>query len=280
MNSALLILALSVGADPVEADFVLKGGTLFDGGGAPGVVGDLAIKGDRIVAVGQFTVTGSPKVIDCTGLYVTPGFIDLHTHSDEPLQKSETRSNRNYLRQGVTTVVTGNCGSGPTDVKLYFENLEKGGIGSNVIHQMPHNNVRTKVMGNVNRDPTAKELAAMEALVDKGMRDGAWGFSTGLIYNPGTYAKIEELIVLAKGAAKHHGHYASHIRNEGVAVLDAVEEALRIGREAGLPVHISHLKASGRKVWGGKAAEVVSLIQRVRTTGQIVTADQYPYPAS
>src|SRR5204862_90217 len=146
---------------------------LFDGSGAAGVVGDVAIKGDRIVAVGSFAVTGSPKVIDCSGLYIAPGFIDLHTHSDDPLQNPNTRSNRNYLRQGVTTVVTGNCGSGPIDVALFFEKLEKGGIGSNVIHQVPHNNVRSKVMGNVNREPTAKELAAMEALVDKGMKDGA-----------------------------------------------------------------------------------------------------------
>src|SRR5437764_950645 len=115
MNSAILLLALSVGADPVEADVVVKSGTLFDGSGAPGVVGDVAIKGDRIVAVGQITVKGSPKVIDCAGFYVAPGFIDLHTHSDDPLQQPKTRANRNYLRQGVTTVVTGNCGSGPTD---------------------------------------------------------------------------------------------------------------------------------------------------------------------
>jgi N-acyl-D-aspartate/D-glutamate deacylase len=280
MNTAVLLLSLSLGADPVEADVILKGGTLFDGGGTPGFVGDVAIKGDRIVAVGQFGVAGSPRVIDCTGLYFAPGFIDLHTHSDEPLQQPKTRANRNYLRQGVTTVVTGNCGSGPTNVAEYFAALEKEGIGSNVIHQMPHNNLRLKVMGNVNRDPSAKELAAMKELVDKGMRNGAWGLSTGLIYNPGTYSKTEEIIALAKVAARHHGFYASHIRNEGVAVLDAVEEALRIGREAGLPVHISHLKASGRKVWGGKAAEVVALIKQARAAGQVVTADQYPYAAS
>ncbi len=280
MNTAILLLSLSLGADPVEADVVLKGGTLFDGSGAPGVIGDVAIKGDHVVAIGQFATKGSPKMIDCASFYVAPGFIDLHTHSDDPLQQAKTRGNRNYLCQGVTTVVTGNCGSGPTDVAAYFAVLEKEGIGSNVIHQVPHNSVRSKVMGNVNREPSAKELAAMEELVGKGMRDGAWGLSTGLIYNPGTYSKTEELIALAKVAAKYHGHYASHIRNEGVSVLDAVEEALRIGREAGLPVHISHLKASGRKVWGGKAAEVVALIKQARAAGQAVTADQYPYPAS
>lgn len=280
MTAGLLVLSLVLSAKPVDADLILRGGTIFDGSGKPGVVGDVAIKGERIVAVGEFTTSGTPKVIDCSGLYIAPGFIDLHTHSDSPLTRAATRSNCNYLRQGVTTVVTGNCGSGPVDVSDYFKQLEQGGIGSNVIHQVPHNAVRQKVMGNVNREPTPKELAAMADLVDKAMRDGAWGLSTGLIYNPGTYSKTEELIALAKVAAKHGGHYASHIRNEGIAVLDAVEEALRIGREAGCPVHISHLKASGRKAWGGKAAEVVALIRKARASGQIVTADQYPYAAS
>jgi N-acyl-D-aspartate/D-glutamate deacylase len=264
----------------VDADLILKGGALFDGSGKPSVIGDVAIKGDRIVAVGSFTVAGSPKVIDCNGLFVAPGFIDLHTHSDTALQEPATRGNRNYLRQGVTTAVTGNCGSGPIDVAAYFDKLEKNGIGSNVIHQVPHNSVRDKVMGNVNRDPTAGELAEMEKLIDKGMADGAWGLSTGLIYNPGIYSKTPEIVALAKIAAKHGGFYASHIRGEGTMLLTSVEEALRIGREAGLPVHISHFKASGRRAWGGKAAEAIALVENARKSGQIVTADQYPYAAS
>src|SRR5262249_49397041 len=163
----------------------------------------------------------------------------------------------------------------PVDVANFYKKLEKGRVGSNVIHQVPHNDVRRAVMKNVNRAPTEAELKAMEELVDKGMKDGAWGLSTGLIYNPGTYSRTDELIALAKVGAKHGGSYASHIRQEGTGVLTALEEALTIGRDAGLPVHVSHLKASGRKAWG-KAADEIALIEKARKAGQVVTADQYP----
>ncbi len=278
--TTLALLALLPAADPaVEADVVIRGATLYDGTGQPGRKGDLALRGERIVAVGTFTVAGQPKVLDGTGLVVAPGFIDLHTHSDTALLQPTTRANLCYLLQGVTTVVTGNCGSGPTDVAAHFQKLETNGIGSNTIHQVPHNSVRQKVMGNANRLPTAEELKKMEALVDEGMKDGAWGLSTGLIYNPGTYAKTDEIITLAKVAARHGGFYASHIRDEGVGVLTAINEALTIGREGHLPVHISHLKASGRQAWG-KAADEIALILQARAQGQVVTADQYPYTAS
>lgn len=268
-----------VSADPITADYVLRGGTVHDGGTEKGRTADVAIRGDRIVAVGSFDVAGSPRVIDVTGLIVAPGFIDLHTHSDNSLLDPATRSNLNYLFQGVTLAVTGNCGSGPTDVAAFFKQLDAEPPGSNVIHQVPHNSVRQRVMKNANRAPTADELRQMEQLVDRGMRDGAFGLSTGLIYNPGTYSKTDELIALAKVAAKHDGFYASHIRDEGTGVLTAIEEALTIGREAGLPIHISHLKASGLKAWG-KSGEIVALIQQARDKGQRVTADQYPYEAS
>jgi N-acyl-D-amino-acid deacylase len=278
--TTLAFLTLFPTADPaVQADIVIRGATLYDGTGQAGRKGDLAIRGDRIVAVGTFTAGGQPRVIDGSGLIVAPGFIDLHTHSDTALTQSATKANLCYLLQGVTTVVTGNCGAGPVDVADHFRKLEKGGVGSNVIHQVPHNDVRRKVMGNANRVPTAEEFKKMEALVDQGMKDGAWGLATGLIYNPGTYARTDELIALAKVAARHGGFYASHIRNESTGVLAAIEEALTIGREAKLPVHISHLKASGRKVWG-KAADEVALIAQARARGQAVTADQYPYTAS
>jgi N-acyl-D-aspartate/D-glutamate deacylase len=275
----LLCTVLGLADPAVEADFVIRGATLYDGTGHPGVQGDLAIKGERIVAVGRFTIAGKPRLIDGSGLVAAPGFIDLHTHSDYPLQRAETRANLCYLTQGVTTVVTGNCGAGPVDVAAYFATLEKNHVGTNVIHQVPHNDVRRKVMGNVNRLPTAEELKKMEDLVDQGMSAGAWGLSTGLIYNPGTYAQTEEIISLARVAARHGGFYASHIREEGTGVLAAIHEALTIGRDAQLPVHISHLKASGRKAWG-LAADEVALIAQARSKGQIVTADQYPYVAS
>ena len=278
--SPLLLCAILSAADaPIEADVVIRGATLYDGGSNPGVAGDLAIKGERIVGVGKFTVAGKPRIIDGKGLIVAPGFIDLHTHSDVPLTQTKTGANLCYLFQGVTTVVTGNCGMGPVDVDTYFKKLEKNTIGSNVIHQLPHNDIRAQVMKNANRVPTDDELTRMEALVDKGMRDGAWGLSTGLIYNPGTYAKTEEVIALAKVAAKHGGFYASHIRDEGAGVLAATDEAIRIGREAKLPVHISHMKVSNRQLWG-KSSDSIALVEKARKEGLTVTADQYPYVAS
>jgi N-acyl-D-aspartate/D-glutamate deacylase len=263
----------------VEADVVLQGGTLHDGTEAAARVGDLAIKGDRIVAVGAFRVAGKARRIDARGLVVAPGFIDLHTHSDYPLQRKATRDSLSYLYQGVTTQVTGNCGFGPPDVEAYFRTLEKGGIGTNVIHLVPHNAVREKVMKNANRAPAPDELKRMEELVERGMKAGAWGFSTGLIYTPGSYARTEELIALARVAGRSGGLYASHIRDEGVGVLSALDEALRIGRSAGVSVHISHLKASGRDAWY-KSADIIALIAKARRDGQVVSADQYPYIAS
>jgi N-acyl-D-amino-acid deacylase len=281
-SAVLLSLVCLVPSDkPLEADFVIQGATLYDGTGQPGQIGDLAIKGDRIVAVGSFTVANQPRTIDGKGLIVAPGFIDLHTHCDggsPTLADPVGRANRCYLMQGVTTVVTGNCGSGPLDVAAFYKRLETGRIGTNVAHQVPHNAVRAQVMGNANRLPTAAELERMEALVARGMKDGAWSLSTGLYYNPGTYAQTAELVALAKVAARYGGFYASHMRDEGTGVLTSIDEVLTIAREAQIPVHISHLKAFGPRTWG-KAADEIALILRARQEGSRVTADQYPYHA-
>jgi N-acyl-D-amino-acid deacylase len=277
-----LLLLLTLAADPVPADVVIRNATIHDGSGKPGYVGDVAIAGDKIVGVGKVAVAESTRVIDGTGLVVAPGFIDLHTHcdtGDSPITRAPGKANKCYLMQGVTTVVTGNCGSGPVDARAYYATLEKEGVGSNVAHLVPHNSVRRKVLGNDNRAPTADELKKLEQLVETGMADGCWGMATGLIYTPGTYSKTDELSALAVVVGRHRGIYASHIRDEGTGLLTAVEEALKIGRDGKVPVHISHIKASGKKAWG-ESADAVAMIRKAIDAGQKVTADQYPYIAS
>src|SRR5437763_9576965 len=258
---SLLICPTLPAAEPKAPDtnVVFRNATIYDGSGKPPVKGDVHVKGDRIAAVGAVGKVEGATEVDAAGLVVCPGFIDLHTHCDSGLTGKTGRANKNYVTQGCTLVVTGNCGSGPVDAGKFFKNLDDGGVGTNVIHLAPHNSIRAAAMGNANRPPTADELKKMEDLVDKAMRDGTWGLSTGLIYNPGTYAKTDEIVALAKVAGKHGGIYASHIRNEGTGVLAATEEALTIGREAGLPVHVSHMKASGRRAWG-LAADQVALV--------------------
>ncbi|MBA3316359.1 MAG: D-aminoacylase [Planctomycetota bacterium] len=263
----------------IECDVLLKGGSILDGMGGDAVVGDVAIQNDRIVAVGAFEVARAGRTIDCTGLVVAPGFIDLHSHSDGAITEPNTRSNANYITQGCTTVVTGNCGSGPVDVAKYFEDVNSAGTGTNVIHLLPQGSLREKVMGKANRPPTAEELTEMKSLAEKAMNDGAIGMSTGLIYVPSSYAKTDELVEIAKVVAQHGGLYASHIRGEGNELLGSVDEAISIGRDAGLPVHISHFKATGKNNWGTLRA-AADLIERARKAGEPVTADQYPYVAS
>ncbi len=266
---------------PVEADWVLKNGTLVDGTGAPGRKADVAIKGDRIVAVGQ--VEADPRlsrVIDASGLIVAPGFIDLHTHSDDGIARPRLRLNKNYVTQGVTTVVTGNCGMGPIDARAYFRSIDEGGgAGTNVIHLIPHGSLRSAVLGTREVKASAADLGKMKALVAREMDAGAWGMSTGLIYVPGTYANLNELAELAKVVASRGGIYATHMRDEEDGLLDSIDEALAIGRRSGVPVHISHLKANTRPMWG-RIGEACDKIAEARAEGQKVTADQYPYTAS
>ncbi|MDP7019738.1 MAG: D-aminoacylase [Pirellulaceae bacterium] len=280
LAAALLVstFTAAIAAD-IDADIVIRGATIHDGTAAAGRVGDIAIKGDRIVAVGSFTVASQTRVIDGKGLIAAPGFIDLHNHSDRSITKKPTREIVNYLTQGCTTIVTGNCGGGRADVAAYLKEIERGGAGANVAHLIPQGQLRKEVMGSESRPPSPAELAAMRKRVEREMEAGAFGMSTGLIYVPGSFATTEELVALASVVSKHGGIYASHMRNENTRVLEAIEEALTIGRRAKLPVHISHFKTMGRAAWG-LAPDAIRSIQAARDDGMTVTADQYPYIAS
>jgi N-acyl-D-aspartate/D-glutamate deacylase len=271
--------------DPVgEVDLLIRGGTVVDGTGSPSRVADVGIRGDRIAFVGDAAsseVTAA-RTLDATGLVVAPGFIDPHTHTAGDLSSAERHANLDYLMQGVTTVVTGNDGSSPLNIGDTFAQWTRDGIGPNAALFIGEGSVRLKVMGMSDAKPTATELDSMRALVAKGMRDGALGLSTGLYYAPGSYASTEEVVQLAKVAASYGGIYDTHMRDESsytIGLVGAVDEAIRIGREAGIPVHISHIKALGVDVWG-ESDTVIALIDSARAEGVQVAACQYPYTAS
>jgi N-acyl-D-amino-acid deacylase len=281
LPALLLAAPAAPAAEPTAPDtnVVFRNATVHDGSGKPAVVGDVHVKGDRIAAVGKVGKVEGATEVDATGLVLCPGFIDLHTHCDSGLPLKSGRFNKNYVTQGCTTVVTGNCGSGPVDAAKYFKALEDPGVGTNVVHLAPHNSIRSQVMGNANRAPTADELKKMEDLVERAMKDGTWGMATGLIYNPGTYSKTDEIVALAKVVGRHGGMYASHIRDEAGGLLSAIEEAVAVGRGGNCRVHISHIKASGKAAWG-LSVRAVGLVEDYRKKGVEVTADQYPYVAS
>jgi N-acyl-D-amino-acid deacylase len=263
----------------VEADLVLTDGTIVDGSGKPGYLGSVAIKDGAIVAVGDFHVDGEAKTVPCTGKIICPGFIDLHNHSDNSLLKGPTNRAECYLTQGCTTLVTGNCGSGPIDAAGYYDKLVQGGVGINVAHLLPQGDLREEVIGNVRRAPTADEIEQMKQLAAEAMRGGAWGMSTGLQYVPGSYADTDELVAIASVVAKHGGIYASHMRDESDQLIDAVQETIEIGKRAHLPVHISHFKSSKRHNWG-RIRLAAAIVEQAQQQGLKVTADQYPYIAS
>jgi len=278
--SILLQVTHARAADkPVDADILLAGATIHDGAGSPGAIGDVAIRGKKIVAVGKFTAGRVGRTIDCTGLVVAPGFIDLHNHSDRQVIDRRTRAVVNYLLQGCTTIVTGNCGSGPIDVADFYKKIDAAGAGTNVAHLLPQGKLRDAVLGTAQRPPTKDELQRMKQLAEKAMQDGAWGMSTGLIYVPSSYANTDEISEIAKVVSAGGGIYVSHIRNENVELLAAVNEAMKIGRAADMPVHISHFKSSGRESWG-LVRRAADMIEKAQKQGEKVTADQYPYIAS
>ena len=274
---ALVALVMPLAGLAQKYDLVLVGGKIVDGTGNSWFYGDVAIADGKIAAVGKFGAAHADTVVDVTGLVVAPGFIDVHAHIERNDLAVPTADN--FIFDGVTSVVTGNCGSSNTDLARYFFQLDSVRTSINVASLIGHNSVRSAVMGMSRRDPSPQEQAEMEDLVAQAMHHGAVGFSTGLIYAPGTYSRTPEVIGLAKVASAHHGVYASHIRSEGDYVTEAIEEAINIGRQANIPVEISHFKVTYKPNWG-KSANTLAQVEKARLEGIDVTVDQYPYVAS
>ena len=260
-----------------DFDLIIHDANIYDGSGAQYYQADVGIKGERIQAIGDLKGSVAPIEIDAKGLALAPGFIDLHTHAERGLL--QTPLIPNLVQQGITTILGGNCGGSPVNIADYFAKVEKLKIGPNLGILIGHNSVRQEIMGTEDRLATEGEIAAMKAIVNSSMEAGAYGLSTGLKYVPGVYSNTAEVIELAKTAAKHGGFYTSHMREEGVGLLPAIEELLNIGIEADLPVHISHHKAIGLLSWGA-SEKSLAMINAARAAGQDVTLDQYPYIAS
>ena len=277
ISVALILMAACAQATAAGVELLIQGARVVDGTGSPWFLSDVAISDGRIVAMAPNLDIAAERVIDARGRVLAPGFIDVHTH----VESSDSREGLvklpradNYLLDGVTTIVTGNCGGSEIDIPAWRAELR--GLGINVATLIGHNSVRRAVVGQDDRAPTPEEMQQMRGLVEKAMRDGAVGFSTGLLYVPGTYADTEEVIGLARVASGYGGVYTSHIREQGANLHDSISEAVRVGREAGMPVQISHVKVKGRTRWGTIGA-ALELIESYRREGVDVVVDAYPY---
>ena len=279
-----VLLAPMLAHAQLRVDILIRNGLVIDGTGSPARLADVGITGDRISFLGDARVAriAIARTIDATGLIIAPGFIDPHTHTAGDLSNAHRKANLPYLMQGVTTVVTNNDGSGPVDIGTLLRGWRTNGIGTNAAVYVPQGSVRGAVMGMSDATPSATQLDSMRRLVARGMEDGAIGMSTGLYYAPGSYSTTDEVIALARVAATHGGLYDSHIRDESsftIGLVAAVNEVIQIGREARMPVHISHIKALGADVWG-MSDSIVALMKSARASGVDITASQYPYTAS
>lgn len=275
----IAVIATNILVVPAQTsvyDLVIINARIVDGTGNPWFRGSIAIKDGRIAKVGRVDAETAKTVIDANSQIVAPGFIDVHAHTEDIHSNPAAE---NFVRMGVTSLVTGNCGGSDLDIGAFLGRTKTKPLAVNIASLIGHNTVRSKVLGLDNRAPTPEEQMRMNELVEKAMRDGAVGFSTGLIYLPGTFAKTEEVVELAKSAAKFGGIYASHIRDEGVEVVKAIEEAINIGEQAKMPVEISHFKISSKALWG-QSQMTLGLVRAARERGLVVTVDQYLYPAS
>jgi N-acyl-D-aspartate/D-glutamate deacylase len=272
----LAILILFVSCQSKEYDLVIINGTVYKGDGSPGQILDIGVSGDEISFIGKLENYKSKETIDASGLAVSPGFIDLHTHLEPILEMPLAES---LIRQGVTLALGGPDGSGPLPLGEFLDSLEQMEIGPNLAYLVGHNSIRRKYLQNSDREPNEEELQQMIQEVDQAMKEGAFGISTGLKYLPGTFAKKDELIALSKAAAEHGGIYTSHLREEGIGLIEAVQEAIEISDEASIPVILTHHKAIGVKMWGA-STKTLALVDSARERGLDIKMDQYPYAAS
>ena len=262
-----------------EFDLLITGAEIIDGSGGPPFRADVGINNQRIACIGNLATAKARSTIDANGLTLAPGFIDVHTHVERNVSQTAPFEAPNFVRQGVTTVITGNCGRSFLDIGRFLKQLDANGTQVNLATLIGHNTVRLRVMKQNSAVPTAAQMNEMELLVNRGMREGAFGLSTGLVYVPGTFSKTDEITRLAKVVAKEKGLYVSHIRDEGSRGVAALEEAISIGENAAVHVHISHFKAQGPNEWGSAQARL-NLIRSARDRGFVVSLDQYPYRAS
>ena len=270
-------LLTSFAVNAAEVDVLILNARVVDGTGSPWFRSDVAIDDGRVVAMGPALEVDAAETVDAAGRVLTPGFIDVHTH----VESSERRAGLerlpradNFLLDGVTTIITGNCGGSELDIAAYSRRLD--GLGINIATLIGHNSVRRAVMGNDDRAPTGTELEEMQSLVEKAMADGAVGLSTGLLYVPGTYASTDEVISLARVAARHGGVYATHMREQAGKLHESIDEAVVIGKAADMPVQISHFKVKGRTRWG-TIGDAIDLVESHRANGVDVVIDAYPY---
>jgi N-acyl-D-amino-acid deacylase len=277
------VTGLATAAQPDRFDVVIRNGRVLDGSGNPWVRADIGIRDGRIAAMGTLTSAQAATAIDAANRFVTPGFIDVHSHAAEGLTRADLRQARPIVAQGVTTLVVNPDGGGPIDLAAQRKTLETGGLGPNVALLVGHGSVRSAVMKPASRpEPTAEELDRMRGLVRRAMDDGAFGLSSGLFYTPGSFAKTEEVIALARVAGDRGGVYTSHIRDEGdygAGLIASVQEVIRIADEGHVPGIVSHMKALGPDTWGLSMAATMR-IEQARARGVSVFADQYPYEAS
>jgi N-acyl-D-amino-acid deacylase len=274
----LLAGAFGLAVGTVEPyDLLLRDARILDGTGAEAFRGDLAVRDGRIARIGNLRPEGAAVVLEARGRVLAPGFVDVHMHVEEGLPARPDAEN--LVADGVTSIVTGNCGGSELPLGPWFGRLAESGTAVNVASLIGHNSIRPAVMGHADRRPSPRELAEMELLVRRAMAEGAAGFSTGLIYVPGTFARAPELAALARAAGALGGVYATHLRNENDRVFEAIDEAIAVARSAGVPLQISHFKVTSPRLWGA-SGRMLEKIEDARREGLDVTLDQYPYTAS